>query len=203
MASLRCIALNCTLKTAGASNTEVLMRQVLKELDQFGVDSDLLRVAAYDLHPGVLSDPQGPGDEWPTLRERILSSDILILGTPIWLGNPSSICKRVMERMDGLLSETDDKGRMIAMDKVAGAVVTGNEDGAHNAIAQIYQGLSDIGFTIPTNAATYWVGEAMSSVDYGDLDAPPGPVAATTTLMSSNLAHLARLLREHPYPPTG
>jgi len=151
----------------------------------------------------VTSEPQGPGDEWPILRERILAADIVLLATPIWLGNPSSVCRRVLERMDAFLAETDDRGRMIAMDKVAGVVVTGNEDGAHNVIAQCYQGLADIGFTIPSNGATYWVGEAMSSVDYGELDETPENVASTTAMMASNLVHVARLLHDHPYPPTG
>ena len=84
--------------------------------------------------------------------------------------------------------------------KVAGVVVTGNEDGAHNVIAQLYQGLSDCGFTIPTNAATYWVGEAMQSTDYADLDTPPDPVASTTKMVAANLVHVAGLLRKEPYP---
>ena len=204
MTSLRAIALNCTLKREGPSNTEVLLRQVVDELDGHDVvTGDIVRVAAHDIHPGVLSEALAPGDEWPWFHEQILAADILVVGTPIWLGNPSSVCRRVLERLDGLLSETDDRGRMIAMDKVAGVVVTGNEDGAHNVIAQCYQGLADVGFTIPSNAATYWVGEAMSAVDYGDLEETPAKVASTTAMMASNLAHVARLLRDHPYPPTG
>jgi multimeric flavodoxin WrbA len=203
MNPLTCFALNCSLKAEGPSNTEVLLRQVLDALEDHDVVTDLVRVAAHTVHPGVLSESQGPGDEWPALRERILAADIVLLGTPIWLGNPSSVCRRVLERMDAFLSETDDEGRMIAMDKVAGVVVTGNEDGAHNVIAQCYQGLADVGFTIPTNAATYWVGEAMQPVDYGDLDETPKNVASTTAMMASNLAHVARLLRGHPYPAAG
>jgi multimeric flavodoxin WrbA len=203
MSQLTCFALNCSLKADGPSNTEVLLRQVLDALEDHDVTTDLVRVAARTVHPGVLSEAQGPGDEWPALRERVLAADIVLLGTPIWLGNPSSICRRVLERMDAFLSETDDLGRMITMDKVAGVVVTGNEDGAHNAIAQCYQGLADVGFTIPTNAATYWVGEAMQPIDYGDLDETPENVASTTAMMASNLVHVARLLRDHPYPAAG
>jgi multimeric flavodoxin WrbA len=203
MSQLTAIALNCSLKAEGPSNTDVLLRQVLDELESHDVSTDLVRVAAHNVAPGVLSEAQGPGDEWPALRERVLAADIVILGTPVWLGNPSSICRRVLERMDGLLSETDDAGRMIAMDKVGGVVVTGNEDGAHNIIAQCYQGLADVGFTIPTNAATYWVGEAMQPVDYGDLDETPASVASTTRMMASNLVHVARMLKEHPYPAAG
>jgi len=200
MSELAAIALNCSLKAEGPSNTEVLLRQVLDELEGHDVTTDIVRVAARTIHPGVLSEAQGPGDAWPELREQILASDIVILGTPVWLGNPSSICRRVLERMDAFLAETDDDGRMITMDKVAGVVVTGNEDGAHNSIAQCYQGLADVGFTIPANAATYWVGEAMQPVDYGDLDETPANVASTTAMMAANLVHVARLLKEHPYP---
>jgi multimeric flavodoxin WrbA len=201
MTDLTCLALNCSLKPSGPSNTEVLLDQLLDALGDRGVSGEVVRVAALDVQPGVVSDPVGPGDDWPALRERVLASDIVVLGSPIWLGNPSSVCRRVLERMDAFLGETDDEGRMVTFGKVGGVVVTGNEDGAHNVIAQCYQGLADVGFTIPTNAATYWVGEAMSSVDFGDLDQVPDAVASTTAMMATNLAHVARLLREHPFPP--
>jgi multimeric flavodoxin WrbA len=203
MEPLTCLALNCSLKPSGPSNTDVLLRQSLDALAEQDVRGEVVRVASLDVHPGVTSEAQGPGDDWPGLRERVLAADILLLGTPIWLGNPSSVCRRVLERMDAFLGETDDEGRMVSFGKVAGVVVTGNEDGAHNVAAQCYQGLSDVGFTIPTNATTYWVGEAMGSVDYGDLDEVPERVATTTRMMAVNLAHVARLLRAHPYPPPG
>ncbi|GGI09652.1 flavodoxin family protein [Egicoccus halophilus] len=201
MTSLTCLALNCSLKADGPSNTDVLLGQALDALAEHDVTGEVVRVAAHDVLPGVTSEAQGPGDDWPALRERVLAADILLLGTPVWLGNPSSVCKRVLERLDAFISETDDQGRMVSFGKVAGVVVTGNEDGAHNIAAQLYQGLSDVGFTIPTNATTYWVGEAMGSVDYGDLDETPEKVAQTTSMMAANLAHVARLLRQHPYPP--
>lgn len=201
MDTLTCIALNGTLKREGPSNTDLLLRQSLDALGKHDVRGEIVRVAALDVQPGVTSEPQGPGDDWPDLHERVLAADIVLLGTPVWLGNPSSVIKRVLERMDGFLSETDDAGRMVTYGKVAGVVVTGNEDGAHNIAAQLYQGLSDVGFTIPANATTYWVGEAMGSVDYGDLDETPEKVAQTTATMASNLAHVARLLRADGYPP--
>lgn len=203
MAELTCLALNCSLKPSGPSNTELLLGQVLEALRSHGVSGEDVRVAALDIHPGVVSEPVGPGDDWPALHERVLASDIVLLGSPIWLGNPSSVCRRVLERMDAFLSETDEAGRMVTFGKVGGVVVTGNEDGAHNVIAQCYQGLADVGFTIPTNAATYWVGEAMRSVDYTDLDEVPEAVASMTAMMATNLAHVARLLRDDPYPPPG
>lgn len=201
MDTLTCLALNGTLKREGPSNTDLLLQQSLDALADHGVTGEIVRVAALDVQPGVTSDPQGPGDDWPALRERVLAADIVLLGTPVWLGNPSSVIKRVLERMDGFIGETDDAGRMVTYGKVAGVVVTGNEDGAHNIAAQLYQGLSDCGFTIPANATTYWVGEAMGSVDYGDLDETPEKVAQTTAMMASNLAHVARLLAADGYPP--
>jgi multimeric flavodoxin WrbA len=203
MDTLTCLALNCSLKPDGPSNTDLLLRQSLDALAKHGVTAadEVVRVAALDIHPGVTSEARGPGDDWPALRERVLAADILLLGTPIWLGSPSSVCRRVLERMDAFLSETDDEGRMVSFGKVAGVVVTGNEDGAHNVSAQLYQGLSDVGFTIPTNATAYWVGEAMGSVDYGDLDDTPEKVATTTRMMAATISHVARLLRDHPYPP--
>jgi multimeric flavodoxin WrbA len=198
---LRCLMLNCTLKPAGASSTQVLLEQLAAALSDRDVRTEHVRVAAHDVRPGVSAD-EGDGDDWPEIRSRILDADIVVVGSPIWLGNPSSVCRRVLERCDAFLGETDDGGRMPTFGKVAGVVVTGNEDGAHNVIAQVYQGLADCGFTIPTNAGVYWVGEAMGSTDYADLDEVPEGVAATTQTAATNLAHLARLLRGAPYPPS-
>lgn len=197
---LTAIALNCTLKREGASSTEVLLGQVMHALRDQGVKGgDIVRVAGLNILPGVSSD-EGPGDDWPALRAQILAADVLVLGTPIWLGQPSSVCKRVLERMDAFLDETDEAGRMVSYGRVAGVVVVGNEDGAHHTSAELYQALGDVGFTIPANAVSYWVGEAMGSVDYADLDAVPEVVAAATAMLTRNAAHLARLLKKNPYP---
>ena len=158
---LTALALNCTLKTSDKpSSTELLLSQVLDALRGEGVAGETVRVTDLSIKPGVTSD-EGEGDEWPALRRRVLESDVLVLGTPVWLGQPSSICKRVLERMDAFLSERDDAGRMVSYGTVATVAVTGNEDGAHHISAELYQALSDVGFTIPANAVSYWVGEAM------------------------------------------
>ena len=109
--------------------------------------------------------------------------------------------KMVLERLDAELGETDDQGRMLTTGKVAAVAVVGNEDGAHHVSAEVYQALSDVGFTIPANGVTYWVGEAMQSTDYQDLDPEPEKTAATTATLASNAAHLAALLKAAPYPP--
>lgn len=201
--SLRALALNCTLKAGGeASSTELLSRRLLDALAGEGVEGDLVRVVDHDLRPGVTSD-EGDGDEWPALRRRVLDAQVLVLATPIWLGQPSSVCKRVLERMDAFLGETDDAGRMVSFGRVAVVGTVGNEDGAHHVAAELYQALSDVGFTIPAAAQAYWVGEAMGSIDYQDLDPPPDAVASTIATAARHAAHLARLLQASPYPGEG
>lgn len=176
-----------------------MARHVLDELAGHGVGGSSLRVVDYDVMPGVQVD-MGDGDAWPGIRERILAADILVLATPIWMGHPSSITQRVIERLDADLAETDDAGRPVMYGKVAIVAVVGNEDGAHKTVADTQQALNDVGFTIPAQGATYWVGEAMQTVDYKDLDSVPEKVAATTAGAARNAAHLARSLTQAPYP---
>lgn len=198
--SLSVFALNCTLKPSPASSScELLLRQAMAAFAEQGVQGELLRVADFDVRPGVTSD-EGQGDQWPLLRSKILAADIFLLGTPIWLGHPSSICQRVLERLDAFLGETDDAGRMVSYAKVAGVVVVGNEDGAHNVCAQVYQGLNDVGFSLAANAVTYWVGEAMHGTDYKDLPQTPDKVEQTTRTLARNSIHLAQLLKNAQYP---
>jgi multimeric flavodoxin WrbA len=197
---LKAIALNCTLKPGGeASSTDKLLGEVLAELKVHDVTGEIVRVADFNVRPGVRSD-EGDGDEWPGLRARILAADILVFGTPIWLGQPSSIAKRVLERMDAFLSETDDNKRMPPYGKVAVVAVVGNEDGAHHCHAEIFQALSDVGFSIPPGAGTYWVGQAMGRTDYKDLAQPYDKTVETTRMLAANAAHLARLLKRANYP---
>lgn len=199
---IKSFALNCSLKSSSSekrSSTDKLLTDIAKALNNEGVEtSPPVRAVDYYILPGVLSD-EGEGDEWPALRNRILDADIFVLGLPIWLGQPSSVAKRVMERMDAFLSETDDTGRMPAFGKVALVATVGNEDGAHHCHAECFQALNDVGFTVPANAGIYWVGEAMGSVNYIDLKTPPKAVVDTLSMAASNAAHLARLLKEASY----
>lgn len=191
--------LNCTLKRDGESSTDAMLSVLAREFKRHQVEvAETIRVAAKNILPGVTSD-EGEGDDWPAIRERILAADILILGGPIWMGQPSSVAKRVMERLDAFLSETDDQGRMPSYGKVAVCAIVGNEDGAHHTSAEIFQALNDVGFTIPAVAACYWVGEAMGSVDFKDLNETPKKVAQTAAMVADNAAHLARLLKTQPF----
>lgn len=194
---LSILALNCTLKREGQSSTQRILELVLQE---FGDEAagEIVRVAALDIKPGVSSD-EGEGDAWPKLRRKILECDILLFGTPIWLGQPSSVAKRVLERMDAFLGETDAQNRTPAYGKVAAVAVVGNEDGAHHVSAELYQALADVGFTIAAGGPTYWVGEAMGSVNFIDLKEVPEVTAKTNRMVARNAAHLARLLKEQPY----
>ncbi len=199
---LKAIAINCTLKAdASASSSTDVMIAVLKEafVERDVELTETVRVAALDIKPGVTSD-EGEGDAWPKLRAKILAHDILIFGGPIWMGQISSVAKRVLERMDAFLSETDDQGRMPSYGKVAVAAIVGNEDGAHFSSAQLFQSLNDVGWTIPAVAACYWVGEAMGLTDFKDLDATPEMVTKTAKMVAGNAAHLAALLKADPYP---
>lgn len=194
------LALNCTLKPGGnASSTELLLGQVLEALAEHGVTGSMLRVVDHDVHPDVETD-MGEGDAWPGIREQVLAADILVMGTPVWMGHASSIAQRVLERLDAELSETDAEGRPILFDKVAIVAVVGNEDGAHKITADLFQALNDVGFTVPAQGGTYWNGEAMQTIDYKDLTETPEATAGATAMIARNAAHLAKALKAAPYP---
>lgn len=202
MSSLRACLLNCSLKSGDQpSSTDVLLGDVAEQLRAHGVAvGDPVRVVDHDVKPGVTSD-EGDGDAWPGIRRQILDADILVLATPIWLGQPSSVAKRVLERMDAFLSETDEGGRMPSYGRAAIVAVVGNEDGAHHVAAEVYQALNDVGFSLAPNAVTYWVGEAMKTTDLKDLPSIPEKTANATRQSVRNAVHLARLLAAEEYPP--
>jgi multimeric flavodoxin WrbA len=130
---------------------------------------DIVRVVDLNIMPGVTSN-EGRGDDWPKLRRRILEADILIVGTPIWMGQPSSVAKRICERMDAFFDELDDRQRMPSYNKVAAVAVVGNEDGAHHVSAEL------------------------------DLKRTPKAVKKATDMLVSNTVHMARLLKARPFP---
>lgn len=200
--TLTACAINCSLAPSGKrdSSTDAMIAVLREAFAKHDVTvGEPIRIADHDVMPGVSSD-EGKGDDWPKIRKQILAADILVFGTPIWMGQASSVAKRVLERMDAFLSETDDEGRMPSYGKVAVAAIVGNEDGAHWASSQLFQSLNDTGWTIPAVAACYWVGEAMQSTDFKDLKNRPAKVSQTAKMVASNAAHLAKLLKDAPYP---
>ena len=198
---MRALVLNCALKASpAASNTEALARVVIEALEGQGVTTGLVRVADYDVRPGVSSD-EGDGDQWPRLQAKVLESEILVMASPTWLGTMSSVAKRVLERMDAMISETDHQGRPVAYNHVAGVIVTGNEDGAHHVINEIAGALGDIGFTIPGQAWTCWNKGPGPGPSYTETDEGHEWSASTGEAAAGNLVAVAHALQATPMPP--
>ena len=173
--------------------------QLLAELQTHGVAGHAVRVVDFDVKPGVKTN-MGDADEWPGIREQVLAADIVVVVSPIWMGQLTSVGQRVGERLDAELSETQADGRPSLFDKVAVVGVVGNEDGAHHVTSQLFQALNDVGFTIPAQGGTYWNGEAMHKVDYLELRQVPDVVRAATATVAANAAHLAAALASSAYP---
>ncbi|MDB5166412.1 MAG: NADPH-dependent oxidoreductase [Candidatus Saccharibacteria bacterium] len=197
---LKALILVCSLTPSPAkSSSEHMAKQIAAEMDKYGVTSTLIRAVDHDIKPGVETD-MGEGDAWPQIRRQMLEADILLIATPIWVGHPASVTQRIIERLDAELSETDDEGRLLTYGKVGAVAVVGNEDGAHHVSAELFQALSDVGFSIPAGGPAYWVGEAMQSTDYIELEETPEMVAKTIKTLAANSVHLARFLKNNNYP---
>lgn len=192
---MKALVLNCTLKRSPASsNTEALARVLMEEWEKDLISSELIRLADYTIRPGVETD-MGDGDEWPAIHGKIRDSDILVIATPTWMGQMSSIAKCALERLDAVLSEVDDQGRTWAMGKVAGVVVTGNEDGAHHIVSTVSQPLIDIGFTVPGQSWTYWHLGPGPGPDYNDTPQAHDYSDRVGRNAARNLAWAARALK--------
>ncbi|RIW35075.1 flavodoxin family protein [Bacillus salacetis] len=202
--TIKALFLNCSLKKSPeTSNTQGLMDKVIDIMQDEGVDTETIRIADYNVAPGMTPD-EGIGDEWPEIFEKVKESDILVIGTPIWLGEKSSIAKRVIERINGGASLTNDKGQYLYYNKVAGSIVTGNEDGAKSASRDIIYGMSHLGFTIPPNVDSYWVGEAGPGPSFLEAEGFKNDFTKQNTrIMAYNLIHFAKMLKEHPIPAEG
>jgi len=201
---MRAVVVNCTLKPSPEpSNTEMLARVVIEALEQSGVEVELVRAVDHDVKPGVASD-MGDGDAWPAIRAKVVEAEIFVFATPTWVGKPSSIAQRVVERMDAMLSETDEAGRPIAYNRVGGVIVTGNEDGAHHVISELSGSLIDVGFTIPGQSWTYWNRGPGPGPSYSDTDEGKAWSHTTGRAMAHNLVAVARALQASPIgvPPS-
>jgi multimeric flavodoxin WrbA len=199
--SIRALFLNCTLKPSPeTSNTQALIDKVAGLLGDLGVESETIRVVDHDVSFGVSSD-EGGGDEWPAILESIRACDMLVIGMPIWFGVRSSVAQLVMERLDGTYAEGDpETGQYPLYGKVAGAIVTGNEDGAHDCCANTLFNLTHLGCMVPPNADCYWVGDAGPGPSYieagGDAHLYTN---RTARYMAHNLLWGVRALRATPF----
>ena len=200
--ALKALFLNCTLKKSPTtSNTSAFIKNAEKVFHGLGVETEELRVADYNVKLGNSSD-EGEGDEWPVILEKVKACDIMIIATPIWRGDRSSVAKSVAERFDGVWEEANEEnGQYPTFNKVGGVMVDGNEDGAKKAISSICYDLSEHGFSVPVNAFTYYVGKAGPGDAYIKAEGDKHLFTnRTMLLMLHNLVHLARVLKENPYP---
>ncbi|MGI9028757.1 MAG: flavodoxin family protein [Ilumatobacteraceae bacterium] len=194
---------NATLKRSPAvSNTEGLARISTSIMEANGITVDLIRAVDHDIATGVYPDMTEHGadsDEWPALFERVMAADILVLTTPIWLGQISSVCARVIERLYGNSSELNTAGQYAYYGKVAGCLVTGNEDGVKHCSMAVLYSLQHLGYTIPPQADAGWIGEVGPGPSYLDVGSG-GPdndfTNRNTTFMTWNLMHTARMLKD-------
>ena len=198
---MRALIFNGTLKSAPAiSNTEGLARFVGDRLAEHGVDVEHVRVVDHDVAPGVTSEAVRDGDGWPALHDKVVYADIVVFATPTRMGQPGSVIKGVMERLDALISETQTDGTPMAFNKVCGVVVTGNEDGAHHVIAELAQAAIDVGFTFPGQAWTYWnKGPGPGEEEYLTSEETDW-THSTGNAMAHVLVHTARALATTPIP---
>ncbi|MEX0951574.1 MAG: NAD(P)H-dependent oxidoreductase [Gammaproteobacteria bacterium] len=200
---LSALFVNCTLKPSGQlSHTEKLMEISEAIMQANAVTVKKIRAVDYDLPPGVYPDMREHGferDDWPELCKDVMNADILVMGTPIWLGEESSVCRRVIERLYGESGKLNDQGQYVYYGRVAGCIITGNEDGVKHCAMSIFYALQHLGYTIPPQADAGWIGEAGPGPSYADPDSG-GPendfTQRNTTFMTWNLMHMARLLKE-------
>lgn len=201
---LTAIVVNCTLKRSPEqSHTAGLLRVPIGIFEANGVRVDQIRAVDHDLPPGVQPDMREHGfaaDDWPDLYERVMAADILVLGAPLWLGEKSSICTRVIERMYGNSHLLNDRGQWAYYGRVGGCIITGNEDGAKHAAMNIVYSLQHLGYTIPPQSDAAWlggVGPGPSYLDPGSGGPDNDFANRNATFMAWNLMHLARMLKDH------
>jgi len=199
---LRAVYINCTLKPSPElSNTQVLADTSISIMREHGVTVDVIRAVDHLLAPGVWPDMTEHGaarDDWPPIFEQVIAADILVLMTPIWLGQKSSVCSRVIERLYGNSSQLNGAGQYAYYGRVGGCLVTGNEDGIKHCAMEVLYSLQHLGFMVPPQADAGWIGEAGPGPSYAD-EGSGGPdndfTNRNTTFMTWNLLHTARLLK--------
>ncbi len=200
---LKALFINCTLKKSDRmSHTRGLIEVSKAIMEENKVQVEVLRAVDYDIAYGVYPDMTEHGvarDEWPQIYTKVKAADILVLGTPIWLGEKSSVCTKVIERLYGQSGELNDQGQYSYYGRIGGCLVTGNEDGIKHCGMGILYSLQHLGFVIPPQADAGWIGEAGPGPSYLDPDSG-GPendfTNRNTTFMAWNLMHMARILKD-------
>jgi len=216
---LKAVYINCTLKKSPSkSHTRDLMNVSIEIMESEGVAVEVLRLTDYDVPVGVQPDMTKEGyakDDWPAIYEKIMAADILVVGTPIWLGERSSIASKLIERLYAMSSYQNDKGQYVYYGKAGGCIITGNEDGIKHCSMGILYALQHLGYSIPPQADAGWIGKVGPGPSYGDTewngekkDPPVGYDSdftnRNTTFMTYNLLHLAKMLKESGgYPAYG
>ena len=205
--SLRALFINCSIKKEKkGSHTQLLIDKVANIMEHEGVSVDQLYLLDHHIAFGMIKDGKEEGleDEWPSIQKRILDADILVIGTPIWLGDKSSVASLVVERMYAYSGDRNEKNQYIYYGKTAGCIVTGNEDGIKHCARDILYAMQHIGYMIPPQADCGWVGEAGPGPSYGDKvegsDTPAGFgndfTNRNATFMAWNLMHTAHMLKQ-------
>ncbi|WP_323763394.1 flavodoxin family protein [Marinovum sp.] len=214
-AGLKALYINTSLKKDGdTSHTRLLMGASADIMEKKGISVEHLHLLDWQVPPGVYPDMTEHGwgqDDWPQIWEKVQAAQILVIGTPLWLGEKSSVCRVLIERLYGMSGELNDKGQSVYYGKVGGCVITGNEDGIKHAAMTIGYALSHLGYTIPPQADCGWIGEAGPGPSYGDAQEGDAPVGfdndftrRNTTIMTWNLMHAARMLHDAGgYPNEG
>jgi len=206
-ADLTAIYFNTSLKRRAAqSHTQLLLDASAGILEKNGVTVDRVHMLDHTIPPGVYPDMTEHGwdaDDWPAIWQRVLAADIVVIGTPLWLGEESSVCRVLIERLYAMSGVLNDRGQSIFYGKVGGCVVTGNEDGIKHAAMTLGFAMNHLGLTIPPQADCGWIGEAGPGPSYGDDDGQGGRIGfgndftqRNTTIMSWNLMHVARMLKD-------
>jgi multimeric flavodoxin WrbA len=199
---LRALFINCTLKRSPEpSHTQLLMDKSIGIMESEGVTVENLRAIDLDLATGVWPDMTEHGwatDLWPSISEKVLAADILVIGSPIWLGEKSSVCTRLIERLYGNSSVLNEKGQYAYYGRTAGCLITGNEDGIKHCSMSILYALQHLGYTIPPQADAGWIGEAGPGPSYGDdaIGLDNDFTNRNMTFMTYNLLHTARMLND-------
>ena len=202
--NLSALFLNCTLKPKPKeSHTETLIEVSQSILEKNNVSTEVIRPVDYNIAPGVYPDMTAHGfeeDEWPEIQQKVMDANILVIGSPIWLGEKSSVATKVIERLYGYSGNLNEKGQYAYYGRVGGCLITGNEDGIKHCSMSILYGLQHLGYVIPPQADAGWIGEAGPGPSYGD-ESEDGPVGfdneftqRNTTFMTWNLMHMAHML---------